>query len=313
MSEQESIRRALEGLHASEHTLEEVLNMTYQKKHNGRMWRTGRRLAIAAAFMVVCVTTALAADYALNHREIFFFDTVEALMAAQRTGEPSQAGSYTVPGSAEENRDMETVSEGVARWMESGYYGEETLLSDETESAPGTMWERRRVTESWDEDYGRIINEYLSGEAYAGNLIVEGLLDWELASVTETMTPDTDGQIVLVSRDADNQRLVMAKALLGYTTGEGKRFQIEYRYDADSRYLQEKEYILSEAYDDCYVYTTGDQAEVLIEVYDGQIWAGAVNVETGNAVNLYTTGCTKAEMETILDGLQLAAVLCAGS
>lgn len=93
---------------------------------------------------------------------------------------------------------------------------------------------------------------------------------------------------------------------------EGKPFRIEYKYDVDSRHMQEKEYILSTEYDDCYVYTTSDQVEVLIEAYDGQIWASVVNVEAGNAVCIYTTGCTATEMETILDGLNLAAAMHAG-
>ena len=135
----------------------------------------------------------------------------------------------------------------------------------------------------------------------------------KISSVTEEMTPDEGGQIVLVSRETGSQRLVMANALLGYTTQEGKRFQIEYKYDVDSRYLQEKEYILSTEYDDCYVYTTRDQVEVLIEKYDGQIWASAVNAETGNAVYFYTTGCTAKEMETILDSLHLASAMQAGT
>lgn len=99
----------------------------------------------------------------------------------------------------------------------------------------------------------------------------------------------------------------------GYTTGEGKRFQIEYQYDVDSRSLQEEEYILSTEYDDCYLYTTDDQVEVLMKAYDGQIWASAVNVEAGNVVHFYTAGCTTAEMETILDGLNLTVAMCAGA
>ena len=309
MNEQEQIKKALSVLHASENTLEEVLNMTNQKKT-----RTGPKAAlIAAALVALCATTAFAADYVINHRDIFFFDTLEALAAAQHTDQTSQTGSYSVPGSAEENRNLETVAEGVARKLEFGYYGEESVLSDEMDAAPETMWERKRVTGCLHDDYGQITNEYLTGEAYAGNLAIEGLLDWDLSSVTEEMTPDEGGQIVLVSRETGSQRLVMANALLGYTTQEGKRFQIEYKYDVDSRYLQEKEYILSTEYDDCYVYTTRDQVEVLIEKYDGQIWASAVNAETGNAVYFYTTGCTAKEMETILDSLHLASAMQAGT
>lgn len=313
MSEQESIKKALSVLRASENTLEEVMNMANQKKADRKTGWIKRPVSIAAALIALCVTTAFAADYALNHREIFFFDTLEELAVKQNADDPSTAGSYTVPGSAEENQDLETVAEGVARKLEFGYYGEETVLSDEADADPETMWTRKRITECLHDDYGPIINEYRTGEAYAGDLEIEGLLDWDISSLQEGMTPDPGGQLVLVSRDAGDGALVMANALLGYATADGKRFQIEYKYDRDSRYLQEQEYILSSEYDSCYIYTTDDQVEVLIQEYDGQIWADAVNAEAGNAVYFYTTGCTAAEMEALLDGLDLAVPMYAGT
>ena len=313
MNEREVIKKSLSVLHASEHTIEEVLNMAENKKYTNRNGqKTGKTLLIAAAMVMALAATAFAADYVINHRNIFFFDTVEALAAAQRTDD-AQVGSYEVPASAEENADMETVAEYVARTLEFGRYGDETLLSDETDDTPETLWERRRATECLHDDYGRITNTYFAGEAYAEKLVVEGLLDWDLSAVAGSMTPDEQGQIVLISRDAKDQTLVMANALLGYTTDEGKRFQIEYKYDAEARYMKDAEYILSSEYDGCYVYSTSDQVEVLIEAYDGQIWASAVNTEAGNAVYFYTTGCTTGEMEVLLDALNLAVVMNAGT
>lgn len=262
--------------------------------------------------VMALAVTAFGADYAINHRDIFFFDTIGALLASQRADGSSQTGSCASPGSAAENRDLETVAEGIALKLEFGYYGEENVLSDETDFTSETMWERRRVTVRLHDDYGQITNAYLTGEAYADRLVVEGLLDWDLSAASESMTPDEGGQLVTVSRDSNKQTPVMANAPLGYTTDGGKRFQIEYQYDMDSRYLQEKEYILSAEYDDCCVYTTSDQVEVLLEAYDGQIWASAVNVAVGNAVSIYTTGCTASEMESVLDNLKLADAMNAG-
>lgn len=312
MNERDAFRKAFSALHASEHTIEEVLNMADKNKAafpKGR--KIGKTALIAAAMVVALAATAFGAGYAVNYSNIMFFDTLKDMAAAQQK-DGSETASYASPGSARHNeQEMETVAETIAHFLERGYHGEETLLSDETDDPAETMWERRRVTECLHEDYGRITSEYRTGTAYAGQLVVEGLLDWDLSSLAENMTPDEGGQLLLTSRDRTG-KLVMAEALLGYTTVEGKRFQIEYNYDADSRYLQETEYILSSEYDDCYLYTTSDQVEVLIEAYDGQIWASAVNVKAGNAVHLYTTGCMASEIEAILDGLHLADVMNAG-
>ena len=311
MNEREVMKKSFSVLHASEHTIEEVLNMAENKHTDRNRQKNGKTILIAAAMVMALAATAFAADYVINHRDIFFFDTVESLATAQRTDNSEQAGSYAAPASAEENADMETVAEGVARKLEFGYYGDETVLSDETDDTPESAWERKKVTECLHDDYGRIINTYFTGETYAEKLVVEGLLDWDLSAMAERMAPDEDSQIVLTSRDA--KALVMANALLGYTTDEGKRFQIEYQYDTEARYMEDTAYLLRSEYDDCYVYATSDQVEVLIEVYDGQIWASAVNAETGNAVYFYTTGCTTDEMEDLLDTLNLAVVMNAGA
>lgn len=117
----------------------------------------------------------------------------------------------------------------------------------------------------------------------------------------------------IMALDKKYRTVIVLHYCEGYTTQEGGRFQVEYQYDADSRYLRETEYILSSEYNACYVYTTRDQVEAVIEEYDGQIWASAVNVEAGNAVYIHTTGCIAAETETILDSLHLAAAMQAGT
>lgn len=309
MNEQDLVRKALSGLHASENTLEEVIKMANEPKsarRNRRVWKTA---LIAAAVIALCVTSAFAADYVLNQREVFFFDSLEALRAAP---EAQHTGSYAVPGSMEENRDMQTVAEYVDFRMKFGLFGEETLLSEETSPAADALWERRRVTECDHETYGKITNEYLTGQAYAEKLAVGGLLNWDLSAVTEVMTADENGQIVIVSRNSGGD-IVTAHALLGYTTAEGARFQIEYNHSVPAAGEASAETVIAEFYDYSYLYTTPDSAEVLILMYDGQIWAKAQAPVAGNAVYIYTTGCTAAEMEALLDQMELSAALGAGA
>lgn len=313
MNEREQIQKALSGLHASPIDPEEIMKMAEQKTPHRRPGRAGRALLAAAAALAMSGTVAFAADYVINQRNIFFFDTVKALAEAQRTELPPSAANFCeVPGSLEENRDLETPAELVARYFEDGKYGEETLLLEETAPPEGALWERRRVTAFVHDHYGPIETEYLTGQAYAGRLVLDGFPEWDLSPLAGLMTPEAGGQILTVSRGGADQRLVMADALLGYLTEEGERFQISFSYDADARFLQTTEYVLSSAYDECYLYTTRDQVEVLIKAYDGQIWAEAANAETGNAVYFYTTGCTTDEMETILDLLALSTPLQAG-
>jgi len=313
MNERQKIERAFSVLHASPNTLEEVLNMTENNTSPARTFRPAKMILVAASLVLILATTAFAADYIINHREIFFFDSLDAMFAAQEAHDnKNEALSYTVPGSAKENEDLETVPEHVAWSMEVGYYGDETVLSDESDDSEDTPWERRKVTRWQDGDYGSLTTEYLAGNGFAQHLVIPGHIDWDISAALAGFIPQQDGQLVVVSRKTGSEQIVMVQSLLGYTTAEGKRFQIECDHDAESRYLSEKEFILSSEYDYCAVYTTPDQVEVLIQEFDGQIWAEAVSVENGNAFRIYTTGCTVAEIENILDRLELSIPMNAG-
>jgi len=312
MNDRELIQKALSGLHASAIDLKEVMNMSAQNQSRKKLRKTTSALLLAAIILVMSSTAAFAADYVINHRSVFFFDTIAALTEAQRMELPPSAANYSgVPGSLKENRKLETPAQLVTRYLEQGKFGSETVLADETDPTAESLWERRMESTSTHDYYGDIQNEYLAGEAYAGKLVIEGLLEWDLASMTAVMTPEEGGQIIVSSRDASDGKLVMTDALLGYRTEEGERFQIYFSHDADSRFVQDSEYVLSSAFDEAYIYTTRDGVEVLIELYDGQIWAQTANADTGNEVHFYTTGCTAAQMEEILDSLSLSIPLCA--
>lgn len=312
MNEREQIQKALSPVRASENFLEEVLDMIDNKesKRPLKLCKSGKTILAATAVLVLLVVTAFAADYVINQREVYFFDTVEEMAEAwwENTAE-NEAFSYSVPGSMKDNRDLETVAEHVAWVMRDGFYGEdETVLSEETNVSADVLWERRLVTSFRDEDFGSVTAEYLTGAAYGERIVIEGLLDWDVSSVLKTMTPEEDAQIVSSVRKVLGGSIVRGDALLGYTTEEGRRFQIDYQYNKGMDFGK-AEYILSSARDYSAVYTTDDGVEVLIEEYDGQIWAEAVNER--NAVYIYTTGCTVEEMESILDDLDLPVPLSA--
>lgn len=305
MNEREQIQKALSAIRASEELLEEVMVRidNKERKKISKFSKSGKTILVAAAVLVLLVVTAFAADYVINRREVYFFDTVEEMAEAWRETEENEAFSYSVPGSMKDNRDLETVAEHVAWVMCDGFYGEdETVLSEETDDFADTLWERRKVTGFRDEDLGSVTAEYLTGAAYGERIVIDGLLDWDVSSVLETMTPEEDAQIVSSVRKVLGGSIVRGDALLGYTTEEGKRFQIDYQYDK-SMDFGKAEYILSSAYDYCAVYTTNDGVEVLLQEYDGQIWADAEYCHA--AVRLYTTGCTVEEIKSILDDLEL--------
>lgn len=79
----DEFKKAFSSLHASDQTVEEVLSMIEknQKKErsakSAKMMRTTIIAAALVAAMLAC--TAFTADYIINRREIFFFDTIEAL------------------------------------------------------------------------------------------------------------------------------------------------------------------------------------------------------------------------------------------
>ncbi len=300
----EEIRKAFSPVHASDDTLEEVLKMIDAKKDAavGRR-RIGRIVLVAALLTVMLTFTAFAADYAVNHREVFFFDTIEALMKKQSEEIPEEyALSCGVPGSAEENADLETPAEYVDRVMEDGLFDQETVISYEEDPDAAQGWERRRVAECQSSYYGDLIVESLASSVYADRVFVEGLIDWDITSLSPKLTPDEGGQVLTLFRSAADGSLIRAQAHMGYTTDDGKRFSLTYEYNVKADYGEEPEYILNSAYDQSEVFVTKDGAECLILGYDGQVWANAAYGH--KRVDIYTTGCTAEEVKTILEDLE---------
>ncbi|MCF2557330.1 hypothetical protein JQM64_07370 [Fournierella massiliensis] len=58
-----------------------------ERARPGRLLRAGMAAALLAAALTV---TACAADYILNQREVFFFDTLEALASRQEATAPAR-------------------------------------------------------------------------------------------------------------------------------------------------------------------------------------------------------------------------------
>lgn len=304
------IRRAFSPLHASEHTLEEVLRMIdTPKKNNAIQCQSSKRVAfIIAAMVIMLALMACVADQVINHREIFFFDTLKELMQKQSEEMSEEAAQYYgVPGTAEENKDVETPAQYVDRAMQDGLLGEETVISYEEKKDPTDGWERRRVAKCRNDLYGAVATEYLAGKSYADRITVDGLIDWDLTCLPDTLTPEPGGQMLLLCRNAENEDLIWTQAHLGYTTDSGKRFSLTYEYNTVWNYGEMPEYILNSAYDQSEIFVTKDGAQALLLSYDGQVWANAVNGH--KAVYLYTTGYTVEEMKTILNNLNLSPVL----
>ena len=307
------IRQAFSPLHASDQTVEEVLDMIEKKKtgksvKSRKMMRNTIIAADLVAAMLAC--TAFTADYIINRREIFFFDTIEALTQKQEEDlldDPNAAIGYAVPNSAEENADMETSAEYVARAMENGFYGDnEKVISRET-GGEGDDWEERMISESSDSYYGEITVEYRTSPDYANHVTVDGLLDWDLSFLSEKMTPVEGGQLLSFCRHKQQDDFSDTKLHLGYTTSDGGRFVLNYEYNTEWEYSESSEYILNSAYDRNEVYTTKDNVQVLVQEYDGQVWAEAVNGH--KSVSIYTDGCTFDEVKEILEQMNLASVV----
>ena len=304
----QDIQGAFAPLHASGRTLEEVCSMIDSGKNVrfSRAKRIRRAALVAAAAAVVLTASAFAADYVINHRDIFFFDSLEALSRRFEQDNPGYAVMCGYPSPAEENKDMETSAEYVARAMERGLI-EETLLTYETGSAKDG-WERRTLGRRTDDElYGDVETEYRTSASYAECVSLEGDPEWDLACLTQTMTPDDGGQMVSYGRSASDGALLWNKVHLGYTTAQGKRFTLSYTYDVTFDYGEHPEYILNDAYDRAEVVVTSDGAEALVTEFDGQVWVQAAN--GCKSVSIYTDGCTFDEVTALLDRLELASVL----
>lgn len=292
----EHMRKAFSPLHADADIPARVLARAQQKKP-GR----GRTLLAVAALAAALTATAFAADYLLNDREVFFFDTLDALAAKQQQAHPGTAVYYGVPGTAEENQQVETPAEYVARVMERGLHDEETILARED-----TQNGRKMVAEYTDPVHGTVRTEYLASAALADSIRVDGLVDWDISFLAEEMTPDRDGQVLALGR-SENGQLLWAKAHLGYAPAAGKRFSLSYEYTPDFDYGENPEYVLSSAYDRSELFTTQDQVQVLVQEFDGQVWANAAR--GCKSVSIYTDGCTFDQVESLLDRMSLADVL----
>lgn len=188
----EEIRRAFSPLHASQSTLEEVLKMAETKKESQNITpkKIVRTVLIAAVLTAALLTlTAFTVDYVLNHREIFFFDSLEALTQKQWEDHPDAAASYAVPGTAEESKDVETPSEYVSRAMEQGLLENETLLSQKEGDYSRDGWERQVIRSSEDSFYGNVVTEYRTAGDYSPENGCRGSAGLDLTFLAEKMTP----------------------------------------------------------------------------------------------------------------------------
>ena len=62
MNEREVMKKSFSVLHASEHTIEEVLNMAENKHTDRNRRKNGKTILIAAAMVMALAATAFAAD-----------------------------------------------------------------------------------------------------------------------------------------------------------------------------------------------------------------------------------------------------------
>ena len=304
------IHHAFSPVHASPQTLEEVLKMmeTAPKTTHAKSRKALRTILIAAALITALLTlTAFGVDYVLNHREIFFFDSLEALTERQSSQYPQAAVSYAVPGTAEENKNSETSAEYVSRAMRDGLLGNETLISRSEGDYFKDGWTQQVIRSSKDSYYGDVVTEYRTAAEYAQELHFDGILDWDLSILANDMVPMENGQIAVLCHSRQDGQLLWIKSHLGYIPQEGKRFSLSYEYNTFFDYSEDTEYVLNSAYDRGEIFVTQDHIEVLIQEFDGQIWCSAVNGY--KSVNIYTDGCTWEEVEDILNHLDLASVL----
>lgn len=282
-----------------------------KEKRRTLPFRTARAVLTAAALAAALTLTAFAADYVVNGRQVFFFDTLDALaaqQAADRADSPEAAVYAGVPGTAADARaDMETSAEYVARAMDRGLLDGETQVSRETGSYAADGWTQRVVRTCTDDYYGAVTTVYCTADQYARQVTVDGV-DWDLSSLADQLTPAENGQICVTAYDQVRGDTVFTKVHVGYQTADGQPLFLNYTSDAKTDYGQEPEYLLSDAYDWCGMYTAADGTQVLLETYDGQIWASAA--QGHKRVDLYVLGgCTLDEMKAMLDGLDLSAVL----
>ena len=290
--------RAFAPLHASDRTLEEVFRMIETKKRKTRTLR--RAVVIGAAAAAALTVTAFAADYVVNGREVFFFDTLAALTQKYSEDHPGSAVIVGMPGTAEESAEAETSAEYVARTMRDGMFEDETVLE---QSESGGV--RRRVAECHSDFYGDIVNEYIASPGTAECIAVDGVVDWDLSALTDTLTPEEGGQLLTLTRNTDGD-LIRVKAHAGYVSADGAHLTLNWAYDPRWDGGQ-TEYVLNDAYDGAELFTADDGTQVLLLAYDGQVWASAANGD--RTFELYAVGLSTDEMKALLNALAPASAL----
>ena len=297
-----SFQDAFAPLHAPRDLPQRVLAEAHPRRP-ARLLRTG---LLAAALAAALTATACAADYFLNQREVFFFDTLEALVRQQAADMPENTAiGVAIPCPAEEIPEMETAAQYVARAMERGLLGEETLLSQATSSDPRQDgWEEQVVRQCEDDYYGPMTVTYRTASFYGEQLPLSEPGPWDLHSLAQWMTPEEGAQILVEGRRPEDGQLAWVQAHLGYDLPQGGFLNLSYSFDPNTNYGTQPEYVLNSAYDQSELYTTRDGRQALVLAYDGQVWATAAY--GSGMVSLYTDGCTVGQVEEILDGLKLA-------
>ena len=297
-----SFQDAFAPLHAPRDLPQRVLAGAPARRP-ARLLRTG---LLAAALAVALTATACAADYFLNQREVFFFDTLQALAQKQADNVPENTAiGVAMPCPAEEIPEMETAAQYVARAMERGLLGEETFLSQTVSSDPRQDgWEEQVVRECEDDYYGPMTVTYQTADFYAEEMPLAEPGPWDLRALAQWMTPQEGAQILVEGRRPEDDGLAWVQAHLGYALPEGGFFNLSYSFDPNTNYGSQPEYVLSSAYDQSEVYTTRDDRQALVLAYDGQVWA--TTAYGSGMVSIYTNGCTLDQVEEILDELNLA-------
>lgn len=276
---------------------------------NAKSRRRPLRFALTALAAAMALTmTAFAADFVINERKVFILDTIESYVAAYQQAHPHDDGIATeAPGSLSENQELlsSTAAEDIALYLEFGYPGEETVISDEIGSSEDE-WDRKKVTEFDHPFYDcHVVSEYTTGAFLASRISIPELVDWDISCLTEDHTPHEDAQLLIVTRDASSGEIVEARYVSSYEPDDGGNFFLNFKYDPLS--ANSDKLVLSSESDLCELYTTSDNVEVLLESYEGQIWVSALN--THGRLNIYCYGPTVDEMKDLLDHMNLAVLM----
>ena len=94
----EKMRQAFSSLHPSRDILAEVLKQADAQKarRSPSLCRLCRSVVVAVLVTATLTVTVFAADYVINQRDIFFFDTLEALTKFQTAQNGNGAAAVSV-------------------------------------------------------------------------------------------------------------------------------------------------------------------------------------------------------------------------